>query len=242
VTIEEISRVDSVDLVANPATTSGLYEDEQAALVDQPDLQKLSESCLSAMADCRSILFRPDLPINDKKTRMSAVLATWQAELGTAGTKIKESTDMDLKELKIEQLREERPDLVAILTGTDEHTKLSTELKTVKESLATASKELTALKVKEAESVKLLAISEELKTAGLNAGDKTACSESFLETLKAAADAPARKCLIEDRLSILKLAQRPPIMGTAPLGAITDGVGAVGPGSTVQETLSRLRG
>jgi hypothetical protein len=242
VIIESISRVDSVDLVANPATTQGLFEDEQAILVGDLELRKLSESSLSAMADCRSILFRPELTVQAKQTRLSEVLATWQAELGSASTTKQESFDMDLKELTVEQLREHRKDLVEVLTGTDVTSKLANELKTIKESLSSATAELSTLKAKEAELIRNTTITEELQAAKFNTADKVACSEAFMLQLKTAPDVDSRKRIIEDRLSILRLAQRSPITSAAPLGAINDGIaGGVGPGATFQETISRLR-
>jgi hypothetical protein len=241
VVIEDISRVDSVDLVANPATTRGLYEDEHIVLNADPALRQLSEGSLSAMTDCRTIIFNPDLSIQNKKSRLLEVLATWQKELDTAGT-VKETHNMEIKDLTVEQLKEHRQDLVAVLQGTDATSTLSAELKTVKESLDKTTAELTTLKAKEAELVKEKTISEELKAAKLDASDKMACSESFLSQLKIAPDADGRKRIIEDRVAILRRTPSSTIASAAPLGAVgvTEGAAGSGPGATVQETISRL--
>ena len=52
--VEEILSVASVDLVAKPATTAGLFESEE--LPDDPDQRELAEHGLSAISDARQIL------------------------------------------------------------------------------------------------------------------------------------------------------------------------------------------
>lgn len=181
IVVEEIISVVSVDLVADPATTNGLFE-------------------------------------------------------STAQTQ--ESSDMDLKDLTIEQLREARQDLVDILQGKDVVTKLSTELASAKESLAKATDELTALKAKEAVQARTLAIAEELNAAKLDVNDKKVVSDVFMASLVAAESADARKSLIDDRLSLLRERVQP-ITGTPPMAAITDAP-AQGAFISVKETMSRL--
>jgi len=183
VVIEEISRVASVDLVANPATTNGLYESQI------------------------------------EETHMG----------------------IELEDLTVEQLREHRGDLVAKLTGTDETSKLSAQVAKLTEDLKAVTQERDTFKTKESEHAKTLAIMEELKAVKLDASDKVAVSESFMAQLKIAPDAAGRKQLIEDRMSLLKLAARSPITSAAPLGATTVTEGSVGPGANVKETLDRLR-
>jgi hypothetical protein len=103
--------------------------------------------------------------------------------------------------------------------------KLAAENRSLKESLAAVRKEHDALKLKEAEQAKTLAIAEELKTAGLNSADKTAVSEAFTAQLMAAPDAATRKTLIEDRQRLLRRAiGSTSITGAAPLRPVREDV------------------
>ena len=292
--VEEITVVESVDLVANPATTMGLFESAD----ELPDAQReFCEHALSAVSDARSIVLGQG-SIETKKARLREVVATWQGELheGEIADKIaddererqlrrinntaqdlicngmyddaayptvaskkarilavladweKELTDlppangtqpakeqktMEWTDITVDQLKEHRQDLVEVLTGTDATSKLNAEVKTLKESLAAKDAELAAIKTKEAEQAKQLAIGEELKAAKLDATDKAACSETFMEQLKAAPDADARKRLIEDRVTLVKAIHRQPVETGAPLVPVTD---------TVQVTHDSLSG
>lgn len=226
--VEEIMSVESVDLVADPATTRGLFE-QTDELPDIEGLPEMAESSFSAADRIRSIIFQAEESLTDKKTRLAEVLALWQAELGVGTKPTTEGSNVELKDLTIEQLRKDRPDLVECLTGTDAMSKLQSEAKSLKEELET-------IKAKEAEQAKSLAISEELKAAKLDVSDKKAVSETFMSQLKAAPDAAMRKTLIEDRQLLLR--EKSPQAGTPPMAPISEG--ASKRSTTMTETLNRL--
>jgi len=221
--VETIEVVESVDLVANPATTRGLYES-----ADVPDDQKeLCEHGLSAVSDLRTILLG-DAELETKKSRLSEVLSVWQVELTGKSSIGKEAAIMEWKELTIEGLRENRIDLVDVLQGTDATGKLQAENKTLLESLDTKAKELQEAQDRIAEieadsqkQAKKLAIAEELKEAKLDPSNKTLVSDAFIATLESAEDASARKVLIEDRIAITKHLRES--TGTPPFGVVGTG-------------------
>ncbi len=218
VIVESITAVHSCDLVARAATTATLFESEE--LPEDPAQRELCEHGLSACSDARSILLGNE-PIETKKARVQEVLSVWQAELTGVPVPHKEPTTMDWKDITIESLKEHCGDLVAKLTGTDEISKLTGEVKTLKESVAAKDAELAAIRAKEAEQAKTLAIAEELKAAKLDASDKTACSDVLMEQLRAAPDAAARKRLIEDRVAVLKTAVKQTIITGNPFVPVT---------------------
>jgi len=236
VVVEEIKKVTSVDLVANPATTRGLFESEDPALTATPELREFSEHALSAITDARSIVLDSAIDLDTKKSRLTEVLAGWQDELTEAGTSHsseKGKNTMEFKDLTIESLQENRKDLVEKLTGTDATSKLNKEIATLKESVAAKiadikalDDELIAFRAKEAEAIKLTAITEELKIAKLDRNDKVAVSEAFLGQLKTAPDAAARKALIQDRMTLVGRVQESvrPITGASPYAPVVEDV------------------
>jgi hypothetical protein len=235
--VEAIVAVDSVDLVANPATTRGLFESEDEIPEDQ---RAFCESGLSAVSDARLIMLGSD-SIETKKTRLREVLAVWQAEL--AG-ETKESSVMEYKDVTLEGLREHCPEIVAKLTGTDETSKLTAEVKTLKESveakekaLKEANDKLAAEAADRAKAAVQLAIAEELKTAKVNVADKTICTDAIMVQLTEAKDAATRKPIID----LMVLAQRSvtaPMGGAAPFTPV--GVMGVGPAKDVKDLMARL--
>jgi hypothetical protein len=133
---------------------------------------------------------------------------------------------MEWKDITEAALRENRQDIVEVLTGTDATSKLTAEVKTLKESVAAKDAELAAANAKlaadaaeKATLAKANAISEEIKAAKLDASDKVVCSEAFMESLNLAADAPARKRLIDDRVVVAK-GRNAAIPGTAPFANV----------------------
>ena len=233
--VEEIKSVRSVDLVADPATTHGLFESAEEQLPDVPGLQELAEESLSAIDLARSVLFAKNETLERKKTRLAEVLATWQAELGEGTTKNTEGSDVELKELTVEQLKAERPDLVEVLTGTDAMSKLTAQV-------ATLTAERDALKLKESTAAKASAIAEELKAAKLapkDANDKLTISESFMAQLNAAPDAAARSVLIAERVALTK-ATATKTVATPPMAPLTESA-TTGAQPSLQDTLALLQ-
>jgi len=76
--VEEIHSVQAVDLVADPATTQGLFE--SAELPDDPGQRELAEHGLSAVSDARTILLGEGA-VEQKRERLLEVLASWKHEL-----------------------------------------------------------------------------------------------------------------------------------------------------------------
>lgn len=239
--VEEILKVDSVDLVAKPATVKSLYEDEQSQVDADPELAALAESVLSVSSDVRSALFT-SMTVAEKRQRLSEIIAGLQKEL-TGNSQTQESNPMEWKEVTLEGLKEHCPTLVAQLTGTDEASTLQKTLKESQEALKAASDKLAALEAEKAKLAKDAAIAAELKEAKLDAANKAQCSEVFLESLNAAADAAARKRLIEDRVAVLKPTQTPPQapMGAAPFANVAATETAARPKRPITEAVSSWR-
>jgi len=160
-TVEAIDSVESVDLVADPATTGGLFESEE--LPTEPAQRELCEHGLSAVSDARSILLGEG-EIETKKTRLLEVLAVWQAELAGHKPGHKEN-EMEWKEITAESLKEHRADLVEVLTGTDKTSTLEKELQEAKSALETANTKLAEAAEAEARAAKEKAIAEGLKAS-----------------------------------------------------------------------------
>jgi hypothetical protein len=237
VVVEAIERVDSVDLVAKPATTRSLFEDTlfegpiAAKIEADAERRALCTTCCCAMDMVRTTMYDDELTAAARIKKILAVLADWGKELtdpssvvvaAATQTESQEPT-MDIKDLTVEMLREQRKDLVELLTGTDATSKLKAELDAekaatakVQEDLQAANAKLAEIEAEKAKLAKQAAITEELKAAKLDQSDKAACSDLFMEQLNAATDVEARKRLIEDRLALVKQAPRSPIQTGAP--------------------------
>jgi hypothetical protein len=237
--VEQIKAVESVDLVANPATTRGLFESEEIP----EGQQELCVHGLSAISDARAILLSQE-PIETKESRLLEVLATWRAELA-GGTPKQGVSTMEWTEVTVDGLKEHRNDLVQLLTGTDKQSQLTAEIGELNEavkageaSLKEANEKIAALEAEKAAQAKELAIAEELKEAKLDQTNKTIVSEAFLATLKAAPDAEARKSLIEDRVAVTKTLREGRPTGSPPFGSIEGG--SVGGPKSKKDLLEKL--
>jgi hypothetical protein len=238
--VECITRVRAVDLVADPATTRGLFESADD-LPSEPAQRELAEHGLSALTDARQIILGTD-SIEAKKSRLVEVLDVFRTEL-TGKPSITETSTMEWKDITRESLTENRKDLVEVLMGTDATSKLTAEVKSLKESLDAKNVELKVANDKvadtEAEKAKLAqtaAIAEEIKAAfGEKASDEVIVSPLFKEKLTEAKDADARKRLIEDRQKLLK--GHAPTTGGAPFAPLTGGTKTH---PTVNDTLAAL--
>ncbi len=194
--VEEILSVRSVDLVADPATTGGLFEgeigDKMNADAQSAAIRKVNGTAMDlihqAVWDDEGAY--PTLAA--KKARVLAVLADWEAELGTlaatdAGddstTDTETEESMDFKALTADELAKQRPDLVEAIT------------KPLQEQLDTLTASENARK-------RDASIAEALQTAGMDAGNKTVCSDLFMEQLRSAPD-DKRAQLIEDRKALI---------------------------------------
>jgi hypothetical protein len=154
---------------------------------------------------------------------------------------------VEYTDLTIKTLEENRKDLVESLRDTATATKLSEEIKTLKETLATKETEATTLKAEletikaqEAKTAKTLAISNELKAANLDASKPEVVSAVFMEMLEIATDEAARKRLIEDRQKLLKLTTVTPEQDSPPFGSAAPLKESVKVAATMDEFLARL--
>jgi hypothetical protein len=245
VIVEEVVSLYSVDLVARPATTSGLFEGA-GAISDDLEQRNLCEHGLSAVSDARTVLTGSS-SVAIKKERLLEILAVWQEELAGKPTQ-KEKSTMEWTDITESTLRDNRPDIVAKMTGQDDISKLRAEVATLTEAVASrdaklkqASDELRQAATEKAEQAKAITISEELKAAKLDATDKVVVSPAFMDTLSAAPDATARKRIIEDRVAVIG-SRSTNTPGTAPFEKLGAGLpaGYAGPGRTAKETLSML--
>ena len=139
-----------------------------------------------------------------KRTRIQQTLAGWQDSISALSppaddTETKESTDMDWKDIDLDGLKQNRPEL---LTALQESFEKGDELKAIQEELKT-------LKAEKADRELQEAIAGELTAAGLDPANKTHCSEVFLEDLRTTADAARRKAKIDDRKALVGRRSRP---------------------------------
>ena len=109
---------------------------------------------------------------------------------------------VEYKDITRETLTKERPDLVAVLTGTDEHTRLTEEATAAKTKLAEAETELTRLRAVEAGRLREQEIAAELTAAKFPTADPVLYSGTFKEQLALATDKTARGKLIADRMAL----------------------------------------
>lgn len=146
--------------------------------------------------------------IAHKKDRCLAVLADWEREIkalsASAGTLKEEDTTMgfEFKDLTVEQIQKERPDLFAVLTKTDDKSRLTEEIAALKADAAKKDTELVALRAAEAKRLKEEEIAAELKAANFPTSDATLFSATFREQLTAAPNKESRAGLIADRLAL----------------------------------------
>jgi hypothetical protein len=229
--------------VAKPATTVSLFESDD--LPKDPAQRELCEHGLSAVSDARSIMLGEE-DLETKKARLQEVLAVWQEELAGGPVPNKESA-MDWKDITAESLKEHRKDLVDALTGRDELTKASLELKAAKEAVAAkdaalkeATDKLSAVEAEKAAQAKALAIAEELKAAKIDTSNKTLVSDAFMATLNAAPDAAARDVLIKDRVAVAGKIREEKHQGTPPFAPIGGDKGFDGPAKNKDEFMKRI--
>lgn len=78
VIVESIATVRSVDMVARPATTQGLFEGEE--LPSDGEHRRLAEHGMSAMSDARTILLGEDTA-DRKRYKLRGLLGSWITEL-----------------------------------------------------------------------------------------------------------------------------------------------------------------
>jgi hypothetical protein len=234
--VESIDKVLSVDLVANPATTGGLFEDAfvegliAEKIAADEERSEFCKLCCSAMDMIRTAMYDTDAALPAVSKRVLSVIADWQKEIenptpsADAGdSSTQESTDMaiDYKDISLADLRKERPDL---LTALQEDLAQGEAAKQAADEHQALQEELTSLRAEKQARVLQETIDGELKAAKLDPGDKVFCSDVFLGTLRAAPDAAGRKLLVEDRVKTLAEART----RIGNVGPVTAGAAAAG--------------
>ena len=99
-------------------------------------------------------------------------------------------------------LKANRPDLIAVLTGTDEHTRLTEEVTALKATVTAKDAELATLQAAQAKRLQEETIVAELAAAKFPTTDAAVYSATFKEELFAAPDATKRAALIADRMAL----------------------------------------
>lgn len=179
--VEAITKVNSVDLVADPATTNGLFEstDKTTVCSDKTPTAVDNENLRAASAR-----------ITSTNTTTSLGECDAQAPLPATSTSIVETTLAELKTL--------RPDLVEALIAEqeDELAKLRDELDQFRASAAVAKKHST-----------IAALLEEFdlpRPQSKNPIARAITSDHFLETLMSAANESELRSLVGERAALAK--------------------------------------
>ena len=167
VVVESIDKVLSVDLVANPATTMGLFEDDTQDLLD--------------LAGQRTIR---DMP---------------------AASGNQESADMDWKDIDLDGLRKNRPEL---LTALQESLEKSDELQAMREELKTLKADKALRELQEA-------IAGSCRRRASTRPTRPIVPRSSWRTCAVTADPAKRKAKIDDRQALV--ANRRPTAGASRL-------------------------
>ena len=201
-TVESIDAVRSVDLVADPATTNGIFEHDDSGATEglisdqiQHDSQREAVRKLVRTAQdlMREVSYSDDVTPQQYGNLIIKIANDLVSELKKIPTPTNEteSESMDLSDLTIEQLRESRPDLVQAVEATQAET-----LEQVTEERDT----LLAEK-KNAEHAAL--VESEITAVKLNPADKRHVSDVFRRTLLAMESKEDRTAAIADRAQLV---------------------------------------
>jgi hypothetical protein len=230
IVVESIDQVLSVDLVANPATTNGLFEDEfhgAGAPGGAPSTLGRGRADYAYTPGDNESDWK--LPIHD--ARHVAMAAAALSSGGFRGQRadipasalagVKAKIRAAWKKHNPDKQEKDMPDSIKesiemdwnnidldgiknnrpdLLTAFQESLEKGDELKALQEELKTLKAEKAARQLQEA-------IAGELKAAGLDPANKTQCSEVFLEDLSATADPARRKAKIDDRKALVSAAR-----------------------------------
>jgi hypothetical protein len=142
----------------------------------------------------------------DLVTRPATTHGLAEEETEHTPPSLQEETKMGVewKDITVELLSTNCPDLVSKLQGTDEHTRLTEEVKTLKAAADTTAAELATLKAEKAARLREQEIAADLTAAKFPVNDPVVYSAEFKEELAAAPDKAKRDRLIKDRLAVAK--------------------------------------
>ena len=247
VVVESIDKVLSVDLVANPATTAGLFEDDAgsgelgaggapAQRVGEQGVESAEQDGTVLPSAPGSPLQAPNSPLPamyesdgkrttpaQKRTRVLQALAGWQDSInalslpaGDANTR--ESTDMDWKDIELDGLKKNRPELLTALQESADTSSADASSARKDDEWKALQEEIKALRQEKAARDLQESIAGELNAAGLDPTNAVHVSEVFLEDLRTTADAAVRKAKIDDRKQLVGAAR--PVSSVPNTGAI----------------------
>jgi hypothetical protein len=213
--VEAIVAVRSVDLVADPATTNGMFEGVIADKVAQSEQMKMIHAAAEMLHQC--CYSEDGEEPSDMSEKAIEIATDLIAELTPKQTQ--ESADMDLKDYSLEAILAGRPDIAAIKAKADslEATSkaatdaLEASLNDVSEKYKAAKQRLDQLEAVEAARAKSDAIEAEIKASGVDATKITASVRKSLDALESV-----------DRVSFLNdlkdlVAAKPPVQTQKPV-------------------------
>ena len=182
--VESIAKVISVDLVADPATTRGLFESLENPMADE---------MLSGNAPAPAANVDPMQAVSD--ALVSEIMKIASGE-GDAKTKGKAILELLKKQEKIIDMLAGEPKEPANDKGGEE----SVRLKALVDSLTT---QVNTFKAMEAKAVREKAVNEAIVAAGLDPANKEHVSDAFGKLLAGTESIDDVKALVEDRATIL---------------------------------------
>jgi len=203
--IETITRVRSLDIVADPATSESLLEHvlEEGVLADRLEerdaLEKFARTNGMAIDLIQSTTYPnndPELSLADRKKKVVEILTEWRTALskseeGEEKLTEEEGGEMDWKDLNVVELKKNRPDLVEVLleekSDEEDEQKLLEENNSLKAKLS---------KYEKADKIATLAKKHKLSAEAM--------SDAFRKSLDVIEDETLLEELIEDRASSFK--------------------------------------
>lgn len=184
--VEEIVKVRSVDLVADPATTRSLFESEIPRM--EPTLPVAAPAVVAPA---------------EKSDPKDQVKAAFRAMVIAAF----DDDKLDIKATltKIRQIMQAQEKLLAgdLVAGGDGQPGAETEQVQLRQQVALLSQQVEQFQAKERQQALHAAIEQELAAAGLNRADKRHVSEPFAKLLLATESKDERAALIADRASLV---------------------------------------
>lgn len=192
--IEQIIQIRSMDLVADPATTTSLFESEAMDPM-APEAPASSSDPKSAMKGAfrQMIMAAVDDESLDMKATMKKIAEIMKAQDKLMGGGAMPATD-DAEEAMPKAAEE-----------------------SYKAQLATLTQRLESYEAKEKHAQRLESIGKELAAAGLDSKNSTHVSELFSKQLLATESVDERAALIKDRASLVGAKSRTESVGGAPV-------------------------
>lgn len=185
--VESIISVASVDLVAESATTTTLFE---GVIADTIKAEDENNKLFRVVNTAVELMYKELYSDNDEAARVDTIMTLAKdlvKEANKYAKKFRESKEMEFKDIQIDDLKKERPDLVEAIAAGDK-----TELEELRAKVALADREkLVESKLTEAEL------------------PGKAVTDTFRKSLIEARDEEHITRLIEDRKELVKLNDSP---------------------------------